>query len=72
MSIQPSDYLSLSIPERWRLIEDIQVSIVSEEPMPSLSPEQAEELDRRIADADANPDDEMSLEEFRARLRQRS
>jgi putative addiction module component (TIGR02574 family) len=72
MSIQPSDYLALSIEERWRLIDEIQASIVAEEPIPPLTPEQAEELDRRIADADANPGDEMTLEEFRARLRQQT
>ena len=69
MSIQPSDYLSLSIDERWQLIEDIQVSISSESKVTNLSVEQQQELRRRVAHLDAHPDDVLTYEELKAGLR---
>ena len=70
---QPAfDYRHLSIDERLQLVEDIWDSIAEEanvrtETLP-LSPAQIAELERRIADADAHPDDGIPWEEVRAEL----
>ncbi len=73
---QPAfDYRHLSIDERLQLVEDIWDSIAEEanvraEALP-LSPAQIAELERRIADADAHPDDGISWEVVRAELLER-
>lgn len=71
MSIQPSDYLSLSIDERWQLIGDIETSIYAETDG-GLSPEQREELLRRAAHLEAHPEDGLTWEELKAGLRTKS
>jgi putative addiction module component (TIGR02574 family) len=71
---QPAfDYLSLSIEERLQLVGDIWDSIAdaanaSPDVLP-LTEEQRAELDRRIAEADAHPEDLIPMEEVMARLR---
>ena len=73
---QPAfDYRHLSIDERLQLVEDIWDSIAQEanvraEALP-LSPAQMAELERRIADADAHPDDGIPWEQVRAELLER-
>jgi putative addiction module component (TIGR02574 family) len=47
----------LTVVERLALVQDILDSVAAEQPMPALSEAKRRELDRRIADADANPDD---------------
>ena len=69
------DYRHLSIDERLQLVEDIWDSIAEEanvraDALP-LSAAQVAELQRRIADADAHPDDGIPWEQVRAELMQR-
>ena len=69
------DYRRLSIDERLQLVEDIWDSIAEEansraEALP-LTPAQIEELQRRVADADAHPEDGIPWEQVRAELMQR-
>lgn len=69
------DYRHLSIDERLRLVEDIWDSIAEEanvraDALP-LSPAQRAELERRVADADAHPDEGIPWEQVRNELLQR-
>jgi putative addiction module component (TIGR02574 family) len=60
----------LSVSERLRLVEDLWDSIAEDAPDEALpvSPELAAELDRRLAEHEANPDDVVPWEAARARL----
>jgi putative addiction module component (TIGR02574 family) len=60
----------LSISERLRLVEDLWDSIAEDAPDDALpvTPELAAELDRRLAEHDANPGDVVPWETARARL----
>ena len=60
----------LSVSERLRLVEDLWDSIAADAPDEALpvTPELAAELDRRLAEHEANPDDVVPWEEVRARL----
>jgi putative addiction module component (TIGR02574 family) len=62
---------SLSIDDRIRLVEAIWQSIESEKPMPELSAAQKQELDRRLAEDDASPDDAVPWEVVDAEIRSR-
>lgn len=64
----------LPIAERLRLVEDLWDSIAeesSEETFP-VTPELAEELDRRLADLEADPDSAIPWEVVRDRIRRLS
>jgi putative addiction module component (TIGR02574 family) len=63
-----SDILKLSVAERIQLVEDIWDSIAAESDALELSPEQCDELDRRLADQETNPADGRSWSEVKARL----
>jgi putative addiction module component (TIGR02574 family) len=67
-TISLSDILKLSVSERIQLVEDIWDSIAAEKEAPPLTPEQREELDRRLDDAEANPGVGRPWEEVKARL----
>lgn len=73
---QPAfNYRRLPIPERVQLVEDIWDSIAEDvnasvDPLP-LTDAQTTELRRRVADADAHPDDVIPWEEVRKELFQR-
>ncbi|MEO8336316.1 MAG: addiction module protein [bacterium] len=66
------DYRALPIEERLRLVEDIWDSIAEEANVnPDVLPltdAQRAELDRRIAEADAHPEDTIPWEQVRAEL----
>jgi putative addiction module component (TIGR02574 family) len=66
------DYRNLSIEERLELIGEIWDSIVEEGgdavPIPA---EHIAELDRRLADEEANPRDSISWEELKKKLERR-
>ena len=69
------DYRTLSIDERLQLVEELWDSIAEEaniraDALP-LSAAQVAELQRRIAEADAHPDDGIPWEKVRAELMQR-
>jgi len=75
MSYPAFDYRHLPIPERLKLVEDIWDSIAQEanvrpDVLP-LSEAQHAELARRIADADAHPDDRIPWEQVREELSRR-
>ena len=55
----------LSIAERLRLVEDLWDSIAADTP---LTDAQRNELDRRLADHEANPDDVVSWEEVQSSI----
>lgn len=64
------DYRSLSIPERIALVGDIWDSIVEEAPDAAfpLTPELAAELDRRVAEHEADPGSARPWDEVRAEI----
>jgi putative addiction module component (TIGR02574 family) len=69
------DYRRLSLDERLQLVEDIWDSIAEEanvraDALP-LTAAQLAELDRRLADADAHPDEGVPWEQVRTELFQR-
>ena len=69
-----AEILKLSRAERLELVEDLWDSIAAEsedEPFP-LAPEQRADLERRIAEADADPAGGVPWEEARERIRRRS
>jgi putative addiction module component (TIGR02574 family) len=73
-SMQPFDLesiRSLSVDERLTIVEAIWETIDADRYEFPLTDEQREELDRRIEDMDANPNDGEDWEIVRARLRQR-
>lgn len=69
--ISVSDLLHLSVAERIQLVEDLWDSIAGEPEAMELTQAQREEIDRRLAEHDANPESAIPWEEVRARLRQR-
>lgn len=62
----------LSVDDRIQLVQAIWDSIAAEQAHPELTPEQAEELDRRSAAYDENPDDVLTWEEVKASIKRRS
>jgi putative addiction module component (TIGR02574 family) len=65
--------LKLSVAERLELVQELWDSIAREcerEPYP-LSDEQRQDLDRRLAEADADPAGGASWQEVRERIRHR-
>jgi putative addiction module component (TIGR02574 family) len=64
--------LRLPVAERIELVQAIWDSVVAEAASVPVTEEQRAELDRRLADAEANPSDERSWPEVRASLEKRS
>ena len=58
----------LSVEERLALVEDLWDSIAEETAATSLTDAQRAELDRRLADHDANPHDVVPWEEVKASI----
>jgi putative addiction module component (TIGR02574 family) len=63
-----SEIRKLSIAERIQIVEDIWDSIAADTDALPLTEDQRSELDRRIADAEANPGVGRPWNEVRARL----
>jgi putative addiction module component (TIGR02574 family) len=63
---------AMSIEDRIRLVEVVWDEIAADSAFPGLTDAQKQELDRRLADADANPDENISWEVIREEARQRS
>ena len=61
----------LSTAERLELIEELWESISDDDGALALTPEQREDLRRRVAEADADPDGGAPWDEVRERIRQR-
>jgi putative addiction module component (TIGR02574 family) len=63
-----SEILKLSVSERIQLVEDIWDSIAAETNTLPLTDAERAELDRRLADAEANPGVGTPWEDLKARL----
>jgi len=63
------DIRRLNVDARLQLIEEIWDTIAADEEQSPLSEALKEELDRRIADMESNPDDEMTWDEVKASIR---
>ena len=62
---------TLPIEDRLRIANDLWDSVETDSPKRELSEALKAELDRRIADDDANPDEAMPWDEVKARLYQK-
>ncbi len=56
----------MTLPERIALAQEILDSVVAEQPRRPLSEAKVQELARRVADDDANPEDETPWEQVKA------
>jgi putative addiction module component (TIGR02574 family) len=63
--------VTLSIQDRIRLVQAILDSIAAEQDYLDLTDSQKQELDRRIDDYEANPDNVLTWEEVKASVRVR-
>jgi putative addiction module component (TIGR02574 family) len=61
-----------SVDDRIRLVHAIWDTIIADPDYPDLTEAQKRELDRRIADLEANPDNVLTWEEIRAQVPARS
>ena len=61
----------LSVAERLELVEELWDSIPADDEALDLSPEQREDLGRRVAEAEADPDGGSSWDAARERIQQR-
>ena len=61
--------LELPVQERIRLVELIWDSVAAESDSMEISPELRAELDRRLADFEANPEAGYTWDEVKARLK---
>jgi putative addiction module component (TIGR02574 family) len=66
-----AELMELSPEERIELVQDLWDSIGPEE-LPPLTTEQMEELDRRVAEHQRDPNTAITWEEVKARLQSRS
>jgi putative addiction module component (TIGR02574 family) len=64
--------VALDIQDRIRLVQGILDSIAAEQVDPDLTESQQRELDRRIDDYDANPDEVMTWAEVKASIKARA
>ncbi|MBW4559075.1 MAG: addiction module protein [Trichormus sp. ATA11-4-KO1] len=60
---------SLSIEERLRFVQAIWESIAAEQIYPNVTAAQQQELERRINDYEAHPDNVMTWEEIKAAIK---
>jgi putative addiction module component (TIGR02574 family) len=65
------ELLKLSAAERLELVEELWDSIADEDEALALSDEQRADLERRLAEADADPMGGVAWEEVRERIRHR-
>ena len=65
------ELFKLSAAERLELIEELWDSIVDDDKALALTDEQREDLERRLAEADADPTGGSPWEEVRERIRHR-
>jgi putative addiction module component (TIGR02574 family) len=68
MTISIDDLRKLPVPERLELVETLWDSIVADAHLLPLTSQQAEELDRRLADHEANPTAGTLWDEVRDRM----
>ena len=65
------ELFKLSAAERLELVEELWDSIADDDEALALTDEQREDLDQRLAEADADPAGGSPWEEVRERIRQR-
>ena len=63
--------VALSIQDRIRLVQAILESIAAEQVHPDITEFQKQELDRRINDSEANPENVLTWEEVKASVKAR-
>ena len=66
-----AELFKLSAAERLELVEELWDSIADEDTALALTDEQREDLERRLAEADADPAGGSPWDEVRERIRQR-
>jgi putative addiction module component (TIGR02574 family) len=71
VAVKPADLSAMSVDDRIELVQVIWDSIAAETEKLELTAAQKRELDRRIADLDAQPDNVLTWEEIKARVRGR-
>jgi putative addiction module component (TIGR02574 family) len=64
-----NEIASLTVEERIHIVQAIWDSIAAEQAYPDLTEAQKQELDRRIEDAEANPDDVLTWAEVKASIK---
>ncbi|MBD2446987.1 addiction module protein [Nostoc sp. FACHB-152] len=69
ITVTLNEIKTLSIEERIRLVQAIWDSIAAEQAYPYITETQKQELDRRINDYEANPDNVMTWEEIKASIK---
>jgi putative addiction module component, TIGR02574 family len=68
MSNSIDELRKLPVPERLELVESLWDSIAADADQLLLTERQAEELDRRLAEHEANPGESISWQKLRDRL----
>jgi putative addiction module component (TIGR02574 family) len=71
ITITLNQIIALSIQDRIRLVQAILDSIAAEQDYLDLTDSQKQELDRRIDDYEANPDNVLTWEEVKASIKAR-
>ncbi|MEH2162287.1 MAG: addiction module protein [Nostoc sp.] len=64
-----NEIATLSVEDRICIVQAIWDSIAAEQVYPDLSDAQKQELDRRIADSDSNPDNVLTWKEIKASIK---
>ena len=64
-----NEITALSIEDRIHLVQAIWDTIATEQAYPDLTEAQKQELDNRIADYEANPNDLLTWEEIKAAIK---
>lgn len=64
-----NEIAALSVEDRIRLVQAIWDSIAVSQTYPDLTETQKREIDRRITDYEANPDDVLTWEEMKASIK---
>jgi putative addiction module component (TIGR02574 family) len=64
-----TEIASMSVEDRIRLVQAIWDSIAADQVHPDLTESQKKDLDRRMAELDANPSNVLTWEEIKARVR---
>lgn len=66
-----NEITALSVEDRIRLVQAIWDTIAAEQVYPDLTDVQKQELDRRIADYEANTNDVLTWDEIKAAIKER-
>lgn len=69
MSVSRDELRKLPLAERLQLVEELWESIARDSDQLTLTKAQADELDRRFADYEQNPEQGVSWEDVRDRIR---